>query len=151
MPETCCVERLGVNRQILNRGMLAREWVGWIPPVVERLETHGTGVEHEEPANEPVAEANDFPDHFERHQRAQHARERTEDASLRASGNGAWRRGLGEQTAVSRIGRPVRLALVGTNGGEGAVEHADGGGDKRLLRKNRHPIPSSAWRNCLTR
>src|SRR5262249_27155484 len=135
MPETCCLERSGVNRQILNCGMLARKRVGWIPPVVERLETHGAGVEHEEPANESVAKSNDFPDHFERHQRAQHARERTEDASLGASGNGARRRRFGEQTAVSRIRRPVRLALVGTNGGEGAVEHADGGGDKRLLRE----------------
>src|SRR5213080_2531094 len=123
--------------------MLARERVRWIPPVLERFETHGTGVEQEEPANEPLAEPNDFPDDFERHQRAQHACERTENAGLGASRNSArWRR-FGEETAVGRVGRPVRIALVGADRRERAVEHADGGGDKGLFREEtgiRHQV-----------
>src|SRR6516162_7610817 len=115
--------------------MLARERIGRVPSVVERLEAHGAGVEHDEAADEPLAEADDFPDHFERHQRAEHAGERAEDAGLRASGNRAGRRRLGEKAAVGRVGRSVRLPLVRPQGGERAVENADRGGDERLLGK----------------
>src|SRR5215510_718168 len=123
--------------------MLARERIGRVPCVVERLEAHGAGVEHDEAADEPLAEPDDFPDHFERHQRAEHAGERAEDAGLRASGNRAGRRRLGEKAAIGRVGRSVRLALVGPQRGERAVENADRGGDERLLRKEasvRHQI-----------
>ncbi|OLB73875.1 MAG: hypothetical protein AUI16_16080 [Alphaproteobacteria bacterium 13_2_20CM_2_64_7] len=102
-------------------------------PVLQRLEAHGAGVEHEEPPDEPLAETDDFPDHFERHQRAKHAGERAEDAGLRAGRNRAGRRRLGEQAAVGRVGRSVGFALVRAQRGERAVENADGGGDERLL------------------
>src|SRR6516225_6747577 len=115
--------------------MLARERIGRVPCVVERLEAHGAGVEHEEPADEPLAEVDDFPDHFERDERAEHAGERAENAGLRAGRNRAGRRRLGEKAAVGRIGPSVRFTLVGANGGERAVENADRGGDERLLGK----------------
>ena len=113
--------------------MLARERVGRVPSVLQRLEAHGAGVEHEQPPNEPLAEADDFPDHFERHERAEHAGERAENAGLRAGRNRAGRRRLGEQAAVGRVGRSVGLTLVGAQRGQCAVENADGSGDERFL------------------
>src|SRR5258707_4352 len=61
--------------------MLARERVGRVPSVLQRLEAHGAGVEHEEPPHESLAETDDFPDHFERNQRAEHARARAAGGS----------------------------------------------------------------------
>src|SRR5215467_2032917 len=113
--------------------MLARERVGRIPSVLQRLEAHGAGVEHEQPPDEPLAEADDFPDHFERHERAEHAGERAEDAGLRAGRDRAGRRRLGKKAAVGRVGGSVGFTLVGAQRGERDVENAHGGGDERLF------------------
>src|SRR6187401_859795 len=97
----------------MDRWSLARQWIGRVPAVLQGLETHGAGVEHDEPADQALAEADDLPDHLERHERAEYAGERAENAGLRAGGNAARRRRLGEQAAVGRVARAVWPALVG--------------------------------------
>ncbi|ODR96626.1 hypothetical protein AUC71_04510 [Methyloceanibacter marginalis] len=53
-----------------------------------------------EPANQPFADAEQFLDHLDRLEAAEHARHRAEDARFRAGRHGAFRRGLRKQTAV---------------------------------------------------
>src|SRR5260370_480467 len=81
------------------------------------------------------AEGTDLPDHLDRHERAEHAGQRAENAGLRAGGNAARRRRLGEQAAVGRVERAVWLALVGPQRRKRAVEHPDGSRDQGLFRK----------------
>jgi hypothetical protein len=115
--------------------VLAGERIGGIPAVLQRLEAHRARVEHDQPADQALAETDDLADDLKRHQRAEHAGERAENAGLCASRHRAGRRGLGKQAAIGRVARAVRSFFVRANSGEGAVEDADGGGDQGLLRK----------------
>src|SRR5712692_5503191 len=61
--------------QVRDCRMLARQRIGRVPGIDERLETHGAGVQHDEAADQPFPEADDLSNHFERHHGAEHAGE----------------------------------------------------------------------------
>ena len=119
----------------LIAGTLAAQRIARIESIVQRLEAHRAGVHHQQPPDQPLAEADDLADDFQRHHRAEHTHERTENAGLGAGRHRAGRRRLGKQAAVGRIGPAVFAALVRANGGERAVEGADRRRDQRLFRE----------------
>ncbi len=101
-----------VNRQIPDRRFFAAERIVFVPRIAQRLEAHRARVDHQEPADQALAEADDLADHFQRHHRAEHARQRAENAGFRASGNRALRRRLGKQAAIGRVVRAVGARLM---------------------------------------
>ena len=123
------------SRIALDRRLVAAQWIVRIPRIAQRLEPHRAGVDHEQAADKTFTEADDFTDDFQRHQRAEHARQRAQDAGFGARRHGAGRWRLGKKTAVSRIARSVSARFVRANGRERAIEGADRRGDERFLCK----------------
>src|SRR5262249_18395386 len=76
------------DREIGDGRMLSAERIVLTPAISQRLEPHGAGVDHQQAPDQPLAEADDLADHFERHHRAEHAGQRAEDAGLRARWHG---------------------------------------------------------------
>src|ERR1700719_3383218 len=106
--------------------MGAGQGIVLIPCVGERLEAHRARVEHDEPADQAIAEADDLANHFERDHRPDHAGERAEDAGLRAgggrSGRGGTRsrafagssRGASGSTATCGLSRAIAACALST-------------------------------------
>ena len=55
-------------------GCFAGQRIRRIPGVAQRLEAHGAGVEHDQAADQALAEADDLADHFERRHRTDRRR-----------------------------------------------------------------------------
>ena len=121
------------SRQILDRRLLAAERIVRVPRITQRLEPHRARIDHQQPSDQAFAEADDLADHFQRHHRAEDARQRAENAGFRAGRHRAGRRRLGKQAAIGRVARAVGARLVRAQRGERAVEGADRGGDQRLV------------------
>ena len=58
------------RRKIANRRAPPGKRIAWIPSIAQRLETHRARVEQQQLADEPLAEADDFANDFERGERA---------------------------------------------------------------------------------
>ena len=127
--------RRGMNRKVADGRLRARQRIGRVPGIAQRLEPHRACVDHEQPPDQALAEAHDLADDFERHHGAEHARHGAEHAGLCAGRHGTGRRRLREQAAVGRIRRAVGRALMRADGRERAVERAHGRRDQRLPRK----------------
>ncbi len=136
-PQRCPLQRCPLTRP--ERSWMLRPLTGQrivrVPGIGQRLEAQRAGVDHQEAADQPFAEADDFADRFERHQRADHAGEGAENARLGASGKRAFRRRFGKQAAIGRVRPPAGLPLMRADRRQRAVENADRAGDERLLRE----------------
>src|SRR5262249_22671240 len=86
--------------QIPDRRELARERVGRIPGIAQRLEPRRACVEHDQPPDEALAKATDLADHLERHHGAEYACHGTQDARLGAGRHRARGRRLRKQTTI---------------------------------------------------
>ena len=121
--------------QVPDRRCFARQRIGRIPSVTQRLETHRTGIDHQKAADETFAEADNLADYLKRHHRTKHARQRAEDSSFGARRHSARRRRLRKQTAISWIAGSVGARLVRADRGQRTIEGADRRGDERLPRE----------------
>ena len=86
-----------LDRQILDRRLVAAERVVLVPRIIQRLETHRARVDHQQPPDQAFAKADDLAHHFQRHHRAENAGQRAEDAGFRASRHRAAGGGSGKR------------------------------------------------------
>src|SRR5262245_65762588 len=119
--------------QIAEAGIAAVQRIVGVPAISDRAHPGLERIIEEQPADEALADLKQLLHHFNRGKRADDARDRPENAGLRAWRDRALRGRLGEDAA---IGGARLAALVGLESAEGrdvTIEGADRGEDERLL------------------
>src|SRR5215472_6824418 len=111
-----------MNRQIPDRRRVAGQWIAGVPRIGESLESHRTGIDHEEATNETFAETDDLADDLQRHQRAKHTWQCAENSRRCAGRYGALRWRLRKQASTGWIACPISLHFVRTNRSERTIE-----------------------------
>src|SRR5215212_9144583 len=92
-----------------------------VPTVPHHVEPHRAGIDHQEPTDQALPEADDLADHFHGHETAHNACERTQHPGLRTGRNCARRWWRGEKTAIGWVWRSVGTLFVSSDRGEGSI------------------------------
>src|SRR5262245_47314607 len=119
--------------EIAEAGIAAVERIIGVPTIGDRAHPRLERIVEEQLADEALADLEQLLHHFDRGKRADDARDRPENAGLRAWRDRAFWGRLGEKAA---IGGAWRAALVGLESAESrdvTIEGADRGEDERFL------------------
>src|SRR5262245_60241347 len=102
--------------EIAEAGIAAVQRIVGVPAIGDRADPRLERVVEQQPANEAFANLEQLLHHFDRGKRADDARDRPEDASLRARCDRAFRRWFGEEAAIGGAWSAARVGLEGAEG-----------------------------------